>query len=102
VQCGKSFPAPCAEAGLRAIRKERFRLFCAEHYYEDASEIDEATGSIITILDCLARLFDDHIQLKLVCVLFRQKFSLFVCLLGLSPAKATVGDGCQTDAGSGV
>lgn len=92
---------PCAEAGLRAIRKERYRLFCAEHYYEDTSEINEATGSIVTVLDCLARLFDDHIQLKLVLVVLAEVY--LVCLFAFSTATALGGgDDCWRDCGSGV
>jgi len=66
LQFGKAYLRPCVEAGLRAIRKERFRMFCAEHYQVDHIEMMSAATSIITLLDCLARLFDDHLQLKLV------------------------------------
>lgn len=66
VQFGEEFIGLGTDVGLRAIRKERFRLHCAKNYRRNDVEVKDATANIVRTLRCLARLYAGHMQMKLV------------------------------------
>lgn len=80
-QFGEEFIALGTEVGLKAIEKERIRLHCAEHYYRNNAEVKDTTANIVRTLLCLIKLYDRHLQMKLVTVLQTcYSGSLFFCL----------------------
>jgi len=75
------------EVGLDAVRKERFRLHCARNYRRNGEEVKDTMTNIVRTLCCLARLYGQHLQMKLVKVL---KFDVFVIELQVTHSKTFI------------
>jgi len=71
IKFGEEFIALSTDVGLRAIRKERFRLHCAKNYRCNELEVKDAKANIVRTLCCLVRLYAGHMQMKLVKLLSR-------------------------------
>ena len=74
-QFGSRYLQFCTEVGMTALKKDRF-LLDASKIRKDDSETEEATAGLSKTCRVLAKLYQNHIQMHLVCEMV---FSISFC-----------------------